>query len=122
MGTGQIVTLGAIAGFTIFLGLPIARTRGLSIRARAFLNASAIGVLLFLLWDVLSHAVEPVEAALTAAVDHKADWVEFGGLAAVLVVGLIVGLVSLVYYDQWMSRRGRPQRPTGPGAMAVGEL
>lgn len=34
---------------------------------RAFLNALAVGVLLFLLWDVLTQAWEPVDAALAAA-------------------------------------------------------
>ncbi|MDT5010437.1 MAG: hypothetical protein QOH57_2054, partial [Mycobacterium sp.] len=29
---------------------------------KALLNATATGVLLFLLWDVLAHAVEPVES------------------------------------------------------------
>ena len=55
----QIATLGAIAGFTIFLGLPVGRLRNPSLAMKAFLNATATGVLLFLFWDVLAHAVEP---------------------------------------------------------------
>ena len=35
----------------------------------AALTALALGILLFLLWDVLAHAVEPVEEALDGAVD-----------------------------------------------------
>ncbi len=35
-------------------------------KARAGLSALATGILLFLLWDVLSAAVEPIEAKLTA--------------------------------------------------------
>jgi ZIP family zinc transporter len=31
---------------------------------RQFLNALATGVLLFVVWDVLTHAWEPVDAAL----------------------------------------------------------
>lgn len=123
MGSGQIAVLGAIAGFTIYLGLPIARTRSSSTAVRAFLNATATGILLFLLWDVLSHAVEPVEGALTAAaVDHNGSWARFAGLAAVLTAGLVAGLVSLVYYDRWMGSRARPAATSGPGAMAAGEL
>ena len=49
------------------LGLPIARIENPSVRLRAFLNATATGVLLFLLWDVLSAGVEPVETALVGA-------------------------------------------------------
>jgi ZIP family zinc transporter len=32
-----------------------------------FLNATAIGILVFLVWDVLAHAWEPVDAALGSA-------------------------------------------------------
>ncbi len=40
-----IVLLGAIAGATIFLGLPVGRMRGLSVATRSFLNAASAGVL-----------------------------------------------------------------------------
>jgi hypothetical protein len=69
---GQIVALGAVAGGTIFLGLTVARSRGLSPSVQALLNSIAIGILLFLFWDILTHAVEPVEAALTKAHDGEA--------------------------------------------------
>jgi ZIP family zinc transporter len=119
MSSTQILVLGAIAGFTILLGLPVARLRAPSVGLRAFLNATATGVLLFLLWDVLAHAVEPVEQALTDATGERhAGWGHFAYLAAVLTAGLVIGLVSLVYYDQWMATRRKP----GPGAMTVGEL
>jgi ZIP family zinc transporter len=115
---GEIVALGAIAGGTIVLGLPVARSRGLSRSTRSLLNAVAIGILLFLFWDILSHAVEPVEAALISAHAGEASWLRFGWLAAVLAVGVTVGLVPLGYYDRWMAAR-RPR--FGPGAMAVNE-
>jgi zinc transporter, ZIP family len=67
MSAVGIALLGAIAGFTIFLGLPLARVRNPSMGLRALLNATAAGILLFLLWDVLTHGIEPVESALTAA-------------------------------------------------------
>lgn len=113
--------LGAVAGFTIFLGLPIGRLRSPAIATRAFLNAVAVGILIFLLWDVLSHAGGPVEDALLAVVDHTGGWARFIGLAAVLVAGLTMGLMALAFYEQWMTR-SRPRRRYGPGAMAVGEL
>jgi zinc transporter, ZIP family len=53
--SGQ-VSLGAIAGFTIYLGPPIGRLRSPLPRLRALLNAVAAGILIFLLWDVLAHA------------------------------------------------------------------
>ena len=57
MSTGQILLLGALAGVTIFLGLPIGRLHDVAPRRfKAFLSAIATGILLFLLWDVLSAA------------------------------------------------------------------
>ncbi len=120
MSSSQIIVLGAIAGFTIFLGLPIGRLKNPAPRLQAFLNAVAIGVLVFLLWDVLGHAIEPVEAALVAAsVEHNGDWATFVALAAVVVVGVTVGMMSLVYYDRWMARRASSG---GPGAVAAVDL
>jgi zinc transporter, ZIP family len=117
-----VVGLGAIAGLTIFLGLPLGRVRNASIGLRASLNAVAIGILVFLLWDVLAHAVEPIETALTAAsVDHTAGWGRFAGLSALLAVGLGAGLMSLVWYDAWMGSRTTRRTQFGPGAMSVAE-
>ena len=118
----QVVLLGGIAGATIFLGLPVGRTQRLSSSTRALLNALAIGILLFLLWDVLSQAIEPVEHALTAAaVDGNGTWGRFAGLATTFTVCLGVGLLSLVYYDRWLGNRPRARRE-GPGAALAEDL
>src|SRR5947208_13350832 len=104
MSTPKLLLLAAIAGFTIFLGLPVGRIRRPMPRTRAALNAGAIGVLVFLLFDVLSHANEPVEAALTAAHDGHGTWLRFVWLAFVFGGGLAVGLIGLVYYDRTLDR------------------
>lgn len=125
MGAVQIAILGAIAGFTIFLGLPIGRLRTPSLAVRALLNATATGVLVFLLWDVLTHAVEPVETALAAVThDGSGSWARFGVLAAVAVASFVVGLMSLAYYEQWMARAKvvEPGPPHGPGAAGIAEF
>ena len=112
--------LGAIAGFTIFLGLPAGRLRSLPIEASALLAATATGILLFLLWDVLSAGIEPVEAALTAAsVEHTGDWSTFVGYAALFTGCFAVGLLSLVYFDQIVS--GRKPRIRSVGAASAVE-
>jgi zinc transporter, ZIP family len=121
MSGPEIVALGALAGFTIFLGLPMGRLQNPAPRAKAFLNAFAIGILVFLLWDVLSGAFEPVETALTRAQDHHGSWLRFGWLAATFAGCLTIGLVTLVYYDGWMARR-KARLAFGPGAAAVAEL
>ena len=118
MSDSEVLVLGAIAGFTIFLGLPIGRLRNPSLRLKAFLNAIAIGILLFLFWDVLAGAFDQVETALTDATDHGGSWFRFIGLAAVFFGAIAVGLLSLVYYDRWLAGRRRG----GPGAASVREL
>ena len=122
MSQGQILVLGAIAGLTIFLGLPAGRLQHLSTRAGALLSATATGILLFLLWDVLSAGIEPVEAALNAAaLDHDGTWGRFAWLATIFVVCFAVGLMSLVYFDQIIVKRRRRQGFRSLGAAAIAE-
>jgi ZIP family zinc transporter len=130
MSSGNILILGAIAGLTIFLGLPLGRIRKPAPRLQAFLNASAIGVLLFLLWDVLTHGWQPVEDSMVAAQKGTESWLHFAGLAAIFAGGLAIGLVGLVYYDRYMSaaakRAAAAKVPAlagfGPGAARAEEL
>jgi zinc transporter, ZIP family len=119
MSTGQILLLGAIAGATIFLGLPIGRMEGLSANTRAGLSALATGILIFLFWDVMSGAVDPIEGALDAR-----HWGRFSGLSALGLLGFAAGLMSLVYYEAWMKRRAGRRSSTlvGPGAAALDEF
>ena len=119
MSTGGILALGAVAGLTIFIGLPMGRMRGMSPAIRTLLNALAIGILTFLLWDVLSGAVDPVEQRLTAAHDHGASWAPFIGHAALFAAGLGVGLLTLVYYERLLPRR-RPAASSGGGSSTGG--
>jgi zinc transporter, ZIP family len=122
MSQSQILVLGAIAGLTIFLGLPAGRLRRMSTRASVLLSAVATGILVFLLWDVLSAGIEPVEGALTAAaLDHTGSWQRFLGLSAVFVGGFVLGLMSLVYYDQLVAGRRRRSGFRSVGAAAVAE-
>jgi ZIP family zinc transporter len=111
MSAGSIALLGAIAGFTIFLGLPIGRLSAGMARTKALLNAVAIGVLVFLVWDILAHAWEPLDGALAA---HEWGTVALDG--TVLAVGLTGGLLGLVYFDRWVARRRAEIMSTPPGA------
>ena len=61
MSESQTLLLGFIAGVTILIGLPLGRVRKVKPGTRQFLNALAIGILIFLIWDVLVHAFEPVD-------------------------------------------------------------
>jgi ZIP family zinc transporter len=108
MSSSQIALLGAIAGVTIFLGLPIGRLRNPLPRLKAALNGVAIGVLLFLVWDILTHAWEPVDAALAGS-----DWGDAATSGVVLASGLVLGMAGLVYFDKAMDvRRARARLVT----------
>jgi ZIP family zinc transporter len=121
MSTAQVLVLGALAGSTIFLGLPLGRVRNASIRLKAFLSATATGILLFLLIEVVAHAVEPVEEALISAANEGGSWSHFVWLASILVLGGIVGLMSLVYYAEWLGKQ-RSKAMVGPGAASAAEF
>jgi ZIP family zinc transporter len=119
MSETRTLVLGAIAGMTILLGLPLGRFRRPAPGLRLFLNALAIGILLFLVWDVLSHAWEPVDTALSNLHDHKAGLGPVLGYGALFFAGIGIGLVGLAYYERFLARGARRY---GPGAMNAGEL
>jgi ZIP family zinc transporter len=116
MSTGQTLLLGAIAGFTIFLGLPLGRYRDADPRMKAAFMAIATGILLFLFFDVVAHGWTPVEEA---AEEH--DWAELVGFGLLFGGGITAGLMSLVYYDRWMGRH-RQRALLGPGAASAAEF
>jgi ZIP family zinc transporter len=125
MGLGSALLLGLIAGATILLGMPIGRLRHPAPTLRALLNAVAIGVLLFLVWDVLSGAWEPIDAALSAVHEGHGGLGTAVGYGFLFAGGLAVGLLGLVTYERWMTRRAVASAPSGtfgPGAAHVAEL
>ncbi|HEX3458784.1 MAG TPA: multicopper oxidase domain-containing protein [Candidatus Baltobacteraceae bacterium] len=90
---GMTVLLGAIAGFTIFLGLPIARARRLSAETVALLNALAIGILLYLVVEIAQSAILPISTGVNAW--HAGTAAFPAALIFVFVAGLLIGLVGL---------------------------
>jgi zinc transporter, ZIP family len=122
VSTTQTILLGAIAGFTIYLGLPLGRVRVASLGTKAFLNAASAGILVFLLVEILAHATEPVEEALKQATEGQAAWGQFAALGLVYAIGFGVGLLALFYLGRLRKRPSRTERTSiGPGAMAVAE-
>jgi len=91
--TPELVALGFIAGFTIFLGLPVAVMKSVTPRLKGFLNAITIGVLIFILIEVLPSAKQYTESALLANPANGSIYV------LVLVAGLGLGLFGLVLYE-----------------------
>src|SRR6476469_6224279 len=100
--------------------MPLGRMKRPAPRLRQVLNATAIGILLFLLWDVLAGAFEPIDEALSSYHEGDGGLGKAVGYASLFFVGLTIGLMALVYYERRLSAAGTKR--FGPGSMAVGEL
>jgi ZIP family zinc transporter len=115
MPVGTILLLGAFAGFTIYLGLPIAFLKKTPQSLKIFLNMLATGVLLFLLYDVIGKASEPIQAALKQVRTQPQGLFTFSLDVALLIVGIGLGSVGLVYFNRYVFGRVR----TGATASVV---
>jgi zinc transporter, ZIP family len=92
MSFAETAALGAIAGFTIFLGLPIGRAEGLSARARVGLSMLSAGILAFIFMDVGAAGLGILETHLEAYKQHTASLWPVVGLFALLGVGFLAGV------------------------------
>ncbi|MHB8604100.1 MAG: ZIP family metal transporter [Thermoplasmatota archaeon] len=116
----NVLLMGALAGFTIFLGLPVARLRAASPLLKNTLNAIAIGILIFLVLDVVGHGWESVEGAATAAFRHTASWAPAIGLVVIFTEGLTFGLLSLVWFEnRFLHARTVDGAPINPQHVAM---
>lgn len=105
MPTGAIILLGAFAGLTIYLGLPLAFLKNLPQSLKSFLSMLATGILIFLLYDVMSKASEPIADALNQVRIHNASTGMLFLDIFLLIFGLGLGSVGLVYFNKYFIRR-----------------
>jgi len=110
MSFTQTAVLGALAGFTIYLGLPVGRLQLLGSRARVALAMFSVGILVFLLVDVLLHGFEISETAVTAFSDGEGSFGHAAALTLLLVGGFALGSAGLGILE----RRIRPSAPALP--------
>ena len=95
----ELVLLGGFAGFTIFLGLPLVLL-GISDRARGFLNAFAVGILMFLIVDVFSNAWTRTSDDAVAAFNGSGAPSTAVAELALMFSGITIGLLGLVLYER----------------------
>jgi ZIP family zinc transporter len=116
---GQTIALGALAGFTIYIGLPLARLRLLSDAWRVALAMFAVGVLAFLFIDVMGHGIGILEDAVKGFSKGQESFGHAALLALLLGGGFAAGTAGLAMLE----RRARPKGPVSPpmagGAAAV---
>ena len=112
----ELLVLGSVAGFTIFLGLPVALL-GIGDRVKGFLNAFAVGILLFLIVDVFSHAWDLTTASAVSAFRGSGS----AGIAvtdlALMFGGITLGLLGLVVYER--SYMGKGQEAVEPAKVST---
>ncbi|MBI3321659.1 MAG: ZIP family metal transporter [Candidatus Omnitrophica bacterium] len=92
--------LGLLAGGTIVLGLPIARLRHVTTRARAFLNAVSTGVLIFLLVEMSGHLLEGIEELVEEAIARGSPLTAALRDGGLFVLGFSLGLLGMVYFER----------------------
>jgi ZIP family zinc transporter len=112
----QTVALGALAGFTIYLGLPVGRLQLLGSRSRVALAMFSVGVLAFIFVDVLSHATEIVDGALTAVKAHHRSVAYLIWLVVLLGGGFAAGSAGLAMIERLMRPFGARTPPIAGGA------
>jgi len=115
---GETVVLGALAGFTIYAGLPFGRLQLLSERMRVALAMFSVGVLAFLFVDVFEHAFAIVEHAVEGFKAGDRSFGSAAGLALLLGAGFAAGTAGLAVVERWMrpERRSRRQAPIAGGS------
>jgi ZIP family zinc transporter len=120
MNITQTVILGAIAGFTIYVGLPIGRIERVSDRVRAFLTMTSVGILIFLLFDILANIEEPIEEVLKDVLAGKTAVGDLAVLISIFVVGLAIGLLGLVAFESRFMRASKePPSALSPVRLAM---
>jgi ZIP family zinc transporter len=119
----ETVGLGALAGFTIFLGLPAGRLQLLSTRARVALAMFSVGILSFIFVDVLSNGISIVHTALRHVQNHTGSAGYLILLVVLLAGGFLLGSSGLAALERRMRRLGPRTAPIagGAGAAAVAD-
>ena len=119
MSFAQTVLLGALAGFTIFLGLPVGRLQLLSTRARVALAMFSVGVLAFIFVDVLSNGLSIIDDTLTAVKAHHESASYLIWLVVLLGIGFAAGSAGLAMIERAMRPLSARTPPIAGGADAA---
>jgi ZIP family zinc transporter len=113
---GQTIALGALAGLTIYLGLPVGRIRLIGKRPRVALAMFAVGVLAFIFVDVLSHASQIVNDAVDAVKHHHESVAYLIWRVLLLGGGFLAGSAGLGALERRMRPLGTHTPPIAGGA------
>jgi ZIP family zinc transporter len=119
MDFGETVALGAIAGLTIFIGLPLGRMQRVEDRMRVCLAMFSVGILAFIFMDVTTHGLEIVETALDRFKDHTSSFGHVFALFALLAAGFVTGTAGIAGVERRLRRRRSAPPPIAGGDAAL---
>jgi len=115
MNFAQTLLLGAIAGFTIYLGLPAGRIKRMPEKTRSFLSMSSVGILLFLFFDIFGQLSDPIETALT-----QRNIGAFSTLLILSIIGFGISILGFIFFEQRFTRlQAADVQPLSPTQMAL---
>jgi ZIP family zinc transporter len=113
MTFAETALLGAIAGITIFVGLPLGRMSNVGPRVRMALAMFSVGILAFIFMDVTSNGEQIIAAALHAYKDGSGSFGHVAGLFALLALGFTLGVVGIATAER-RARAGGPSSSLPP--------
>jgi len=120
MSFTQLLLLGAIAGFTIFLGLPVAVIRGVKSSTKGILNAFATGIILFLGIEIVAKVLELGEHAVEGLAEGELAAGPAVGLLLLIAAGITVGLIGIPIIERYIikpaAKRASERHTEGSGA------
>src|ERR671932_2645316 len=111
MSFWTLLVLGLIAGGTIFIGLLLGRLHGLSSTLRTALSMLAAGILVFLLVEIIGHAMKETAASVSAAAAGIGSAGTAGLLIVLLLGGFFLGFFSLVVIERTLIRQAAAVSP-----------
>jgi len=117
----QTMLLGAIAGLTIYLGLPIGRLSRVDDRLRVGLAMLSVGVLAFIFMDVASHAQTLIQGSLDRYRQGVAGIAPVIGRFALIALGITTGAAGIPVVERYVRRRA-PRGPAMVGGDAAGAV
>jgi ZIP family zinc transporter len=122
MSFAETAFLGAIAGFTIYLGLPVGRMERVDDRLRVCLAMFSVGILAFIFMDVTTHAQSIVSDAVGSFKDHRGGFGHVLALFALLAAGFTAGVggISVLERRLRVPRHGVRSRQAPPPPIAGG--
>ena len=119
MSFAETVLLGALAGFTIYLGLPVGRLANMSRRTRVALAMFAVGILAFLFADIFEHGLGILEEPWEELGENGGEAGEAIGYLLLLGAGFAAGTAGPAFVERRLRGRNPSPPPVAGGSVDV---